>query len=306
MPPKQDPSGDGATGGKSKGAKLKPQSRGSNWKAAVLLILVPWFLFLIIMATWMLWYHHHWLVTVFTILGGFMVSIGLIALSMSSDKNAHAKPGGKRWYAYLGCVCFLATLAGGVLGFYCYHSFMFQYNSYEERRMYANVLPSEPASTKVDAGKMVFATDARVDISKSIGFKAGSFYCVAPILDEDMDTRVEYWAAGVDCCSYRGDFNCDDAWDPKARSGAVIFEDSSELVPSMRPFFEKARLEAEVAYNMASSDDAIFVKWTKDPDAIQEKYWKDAQAFLLITTCVYLGISIMFGVGLAYLNAKTT
>lgn len=314
MPPQADPTATGgstpgatgANGAAKKGPKLKPQSRGSNIQSMLLLIFIPWLLFLIIMGTWILSYHHHWLVTVFTIMGGLMISVGLITLSAGGDKAGHSgKPGGKRWYAYLGTVCFLATIAGGILGFYCYHTFMFQYNSYEERRMYANVLPSEPASTKVDAGKMVFATDARVDISKSVGFKAGSFYCVAPILDEDMDTRVEYWAAGVDCCSYRGDFNCDDAWDPKARSGAVIFEDSSELVPSERVFFEKARAEAETAYNMASSDDAIFVKWTKDPDAIQDRYWKSAMGFLAFTLCAYLVISIMFGAGLAYLNAKT-
>jgi len=283
-------------------SKLKPQSKGSNIQFMVVIIFVPWVLFLIIMSTYILFYHHHWLVTVFTLMGGVMVSIGLIALSLDDNKK---KTGGKRWYAYLGCVCFIATLAGGILGFYCYHSFMFQYNSYEERRMYANVLPSEPASTKVDAGKLVFATDARVDVSKSIGFKSGNFYCVAPILDEDMDTRVEYWAAGVDCCSYRGDFSCDDAWDPKARSGAVIFEDSSMLVPSERVFFEKARHEAEAAYNMASSDEAIFIKWTKDPDAVQEKYWKSAMGFFGITTVVYLVICIMFGAGLTYMNSKT-
>jgi hypothetical protein len=295
------------TGAKSKGgAKLKSQSKGSNIQSMVLLIFFPWILFIIIMATWVIWYHHHWLVTIFTILGGLMLSIGLITLSLGGDKANHSgKPGGKRWYAYLGVVCFIATLTGTVLGFYLYHTFIFQYNSYEERRMYANVLPSEPASTKVDAGKMVFATDARVDVSRSIGFKAGSFYCVAPILDEDMDTRVEYWAAGVDCCSYRGDFSCDDAWDPRARSGAVLFEDSSELIPSIRPFFEKARIEAEAAYNMASSDEAIFVKWTRDPDAVQERYWKSGMGYLTLTTCVYLVISIMFGAGLAYLNAKT-
>jgi hypothetical protein len=235
-----------------------------------------------------------------------MLSIGLITISLEGGKSGTSgKPKGREWYAYLGSVCFIATLAGAILGYYCYHSFMFQYNSFEERRMYANVLASEPASTKVDAGKLVFSTDARVDISKSIGFKAGNFYCVAPILDEDMDTRVEFWAAGVDCCSYRGDFSCDDAWDPKARSGAVIFEDSSELVPSERAFFEKARKEAEAAYNMASSDDSIFVRWVKDPEAVQERYWKDATGYLTFTIAVYLVISIMFGVGLHYLSTRT-
>merc|ERR1719487_546052 len=295
----------GAGAAKGGGAKLRPQSKGSNIQSMILLIFIPWLLFVLIMGTYVFFYHHHYLVTVFTVFGGLMVSIGLIALSLGGDKGGGAKAGGKKWYAFLGCVCFIASLAGGVLGFYCYHSYLFQYNSYEERRMYANVLPAEPASTKVDAGKLVFAIDARVDISRSIGFKAGSFYCVAPILDEDMDTRVEYWAAGVDCCSYRGDFNCDDAWDPKARSGAVIFEDSSQLVPSERVFFEKARIEAEAAYNMASSDEAIFLKWTRDPDAVQERYWRQGMGFVGLTVVVYLVISIMFGAGLAYLNAKT-
>lgn len=280
-------------------ANPQPQNtnRRSNLEAMSTLIFIPWLLFVLIMATFVLWYHHHYLVTVFTILCGLMFSIAMIAIG-SGGRKSGGRQDKKKTYTYLGCVCIVATLSAGILGYYCYHSYMFQYNSYEERRFYSNVLPAEPASTKVDAGKLVFSTDARVDISKSIGFKAGSFYCVAPILDEDMDTRVEFWAAGVDCCSYRGDFSCDDAWDPKARSGAVMFEDSSWLVPSKRPYFEKARLEAETAYNMASSDHAIFVTWTKDPDAIQEQYWKSAMGFLTFTICVYLVISIMFGAGL--------
>lgn len=288
-------------GPKSK-SKLKPKSGGSNIVSMMLLIFVPWLLFLLIMATYIFYFHHHHLVTIFTLFGGVMLSIGLITLSLTGGKGQSA--GGRQWYGYLGIVCMIATFAGAILGFYCYHSYVFQFNSYEERRMYANVLASEPASTKVDAGKMVFSADARVDISKSVGFKHGSFYCVAPILDEDMDTRVEYWAAGVDCCSYRGDFNCDDAWDPKARSGAVIFEDSSELIASERPFFVKARQEAEAAYNLASTDDAIFLKWTRDPDAVQDQYWKSAMGFLAFAVCVYLVVSILFGVGLAFLSSS--
>merc|ERR1719265_1338603 len=165
---------------------------------------------------------------------------------------------------------------------------MFNYYNYDEKRMYANILPSEPGAAKMDAGIVVFSVDTRLDVSRSVGFKEGSFYCVAPIMDEDMDTRVEYWAAGVDCCGYRGDFHCDDALDLRTKSAAVIFEPTTSLVPSDYGYFRKAMQEAEVSYNLAASDNPIFVRWVLDPLAMKNGLKNSAIEFLYLSFIVSL------------------
>ena len=70
-------------------------------------------------------------------------------------------------------------------------------------------------------GKLIFSLDARVDTARSLGYKAKTVFCVAPIIDYATDS-VEYWAAGSNCCGQRADFSCDDVWNPKARSGVVM------------------------------------------------------------------------------------
>merc|ERR1719235_1022190 len=146
-----------------------------------------------------------------------LVSFVFMVLEMSGRM-------GGQWFMFLGTLGFVAVIFGTLAGLYNYHTHMFQYWSYDENRSYTNVLPSEPAAAHGDAGKMVFANTARVDTTRAVGYKAGTTYCVAPILDDAQLDRVEYWAAGIDCCPSRGDFVCDDAWNPKAKSGVVVMD----------------------------------------------------------------------------------
>merc|ERR550537_821201 len=157
---------------------------------------------------------------------------------------------------------------------------MFPYYAYDENRSYSNVLPTEPAEAHADAGKIKFSHTARVDTTRAMGYKAGSVYCVAPILDDTQLDRVEYWAAGIDCCPSRGDFNCDDAWNPKAKSGVVIL-DSNALIPTKHDFYMKAAKEAEAAYQLSSAEEPLFVRWVADPQGIQDDYWRAGVGFLV-------------------------
>merc|ERR1719453_143098 len=102
-----------------------------------------------------------------------------------------------------------------------------------------NLMPTNLAEAHADAGKIVFTDATRVDTTRAAGYKDGSMYCVAPIEDDVPIGKVQYWAAGTDCCLGRADFNCDDAWDPKARSGVVIL-DSNTWMPSNRDKYTEA------------------------------------------------------------------
>jgi len=104
------------------------------------------------------------------------------------------------WFLSLGLLSLFAVINAVLCGNYNYWNHMFQYWSYDENRAYTNVLPTEPAASHADAGKIVFADTARVDTTRAVGFKMSTVYCVAPILDDTQLDRVEYWAAGTDCC----------------------------------------------------------------------------------------------------------
>ena len=176
-------------------------------------------------------------------------------------------------------------MVGILLGLYNYHEYMFSYWAYDEFREYNNVLPSEPAAAHADAGKLMFSEDARVDTTKAVGFKHTDTYCVAPILDDTQSSRVEFWAAGMNCCGKRADFKCDDAWDDRARAGVVILDNDSWL-PSHRDIYMKAVKIAEAAFDVVSAEEPLFVRWVVDPERVQNDFWKSGVGFLVTTASV--------------------
>jgi len=266
------------------------------------LIGVPWVIFTVVSALFAFAYHHYYLVCWLVVLAFFMLSVIFMVL------DSRRRQGGS-WFLFLGLLSLFAILFSTLFGTYNYWMHMFPYWSYDENRAYSNVLPTEPAEAHADAGKIKFSHTARVDTTRAMGYKAGSVYCVAPILDDTQLDRVEYWAAGVDCCPARGDFNCDDAWNPKARSGVVILDTSAgdasvssgdtsvgfSLFRSRRDYYVKAVRQAEANFALTSADHPLFVRWVGDPQMIQDDYWRSGVGFLVATVCIYLLISIIAG-----------
>ena len=132
------------------------------------------------------------------------------------------------------------------------------------------VLPSEPAAAHADAGKLLFSLDTKVDTSRTVGFRSRHVYCVAPIADYATTSTIQYWAVGVDCCQGRSQFACGDVTDSKARSGLVVF-DNRGFFPSQMHFFQQAAKQAAAEYGVVSARDAIFVEWTRDATALQNR-----------------------------------
>jgi hypothetical protein len=175
----------------------------------------------------------------------------------------------------LGFLCGTAIVLGTLCGLHNYGTHMEQYWLYEEAREYHNVLPSEPAAAHADAGKITFAEAARIDTTKAVGYKAASVYCVAPILDPSSNNRVEFWAVGLDCCAPRGEFNCDDATKEGAEAahgGIVVFE-TGWIAATHFEYFKKAVKESEAANDLVSATEPIFVRWVKDPAAVQASFF---------------------------------
>lgn len=303
--PNGGPRGTGTPNAKSKG------NAGNQPMGLAVLIGVPWLMFAMISTLYGMAYHHYAWVVWLVILAWVLMSI--IFLILDSRKRM-----GGSWFRFLGLLCLFAITNGVILGSYNYWTHLFQYWSYDENASYTNVLPTEPAAALSDAGKIVFAKTARVDTSRAVGFKVSDVYCVAPILDNTQMSRVEFWAAGINCCPARGDFSCDDAWDPLSKSGVVIMGTGPDEKPSAgrqgfgfkfwdspREYYMKAVKEAEAAYSLTSSKTPLLVRWIRDPQAIQDDYWRSGVGFLVASICVYLLLSIIAGAILQMWSKRT-
>jgi len=257
----------------------------------MLLFLLPWLMFALIMALFTYGYHHiPGLVWVTAALCGCFAMIFIFTSTSDPDGRSSV---------VLGLLCSFAIALAVFGGLTNYNWNMAPYWAYEESREYHNVLPSEPAAAHADAGKIFFAESARVDTTKAVGFRKAITYCVAPILDPQSTTRVEFWAVGIDCCAERGDFQCGDAAAEglsAARGGVVVMDDRFLSGASHFDYFEKAVREAEAANDLVSATDPIFLYWVKDPDAVQTGFFTKGTTQLLVLSLVHL----LVNAGLAF------
>jgi len=53
--------------------------------------------------------------------------------------------------------------------------------------------------------------------------------------------------------------------------------------------------EAEAAFDLASAQNPLFLRWVTNPDAVQDDYWRTGIGFLVASTCIYLLFSIIVG-----------
>jgi hypothetical protein len=301
----------GRGGSDDKGEKKEgDQKNGNNHPMGMaVIVFVPWLLFSMTSVLFAMAYHHYWWAVWGMVLLFVFVSISFLVL------HSQQRMGGS-WFYFLAMCCLLAIFAGCLSGLYNYWTHMYLYWSYDEAATYSNVLPSEPAEARSDAGKIIFATTARVDTTRAVGFKEGSEYCVAPILDNTQSEhpRVQYWAAGMDCCTARGDFGCDDAWNPKSHSGLVILNTGAGQqsvstrgrkataggtammlgTPLADYYFRAVRL-AQASFDLTSVEHPIFVRWVVDPDRLQNDYWRLGIGWLVAVICVYLLFAIIAG-----------
>jgi len=277
---------------------------GSGQLGLAALIGMPWLMYSI-MAVLFVFAYHHYAMLVWGIISLWML-LALLFLIL----DARTRMAGS-WFMLLGILCICAVINGCITGSYNYWSNMYPYWSYYEHRTYTNVLPTEPAVVHSDAGKIVFANTARVDTTRALGYKVGTTYCVAPILDDARAGRVEYWAAGINCCNSRGDFSCDDAWDANAKSGLVLpsmigggvslssfdIGATSKFWHSSRDHFIQAVKMAEASYELTSSEHPLLVRWVSNPQAYTEDLWRQGVGYMVASITVYFLISLIFGAG---------
>lgn len=274
-----------------KSGRRPPRAFSFHATSLGILVLLPWLVFTTVLCLLTFAYHHFRSLVYLLVFIGLLLSLLFILIG-----TRHRKSGGGPIYLYLGFLSVFGVLMGSVVGLYAYHEFAVQFWAIEEGRAYTNVRPDDPALGHLDAGRLSFSLDARVDTQRTVGFrdKTGSIFCVAPIVGDQDLTTGEYFAAGEGCCDQRSDFDCDDSSDPKARGGIVLV-DRSPFVSSSREKYLKAAKEAEGTYELKAGKYPIFIKWVRDAESVQDQYWNECLVFVLFASVVHLGVSAVFG-----------
>lgn len=220
------------------------------------------------------------------------------------------------WRLPLGLCGGLALAAGLPLGRHCYARYGYFAQIYGGARLYGNVDPYQPAASVADAGRLVFAAEAHVNVSASAGFlgEDGVMYCAAPVFGLDPPRRVSFWAVGTDCCEAAGGFACGAAAALRsARSGAVLFGGPGghgggplgllngwlghspgprAADAALRALFTPSLQKAEEALGLTSQDggdDSVLVRWMDEQELrlLARGYTMEAWVFILLSTFLF-------------------
>mmetsp|Transcript_9571 Transcript_9571/g.21165 ORF Transcript_9571/g.21165 Transcript_9571/m.21165 type:complete len:304 (+) Transcript_9571:98-1009(+) len=262
-------------------------------------VVYPWVTFLIVTTLFVFAYHAYaWMV--------FMIVVVISCYAVIRMLQDWSRT--KSWRS-AGILILLAAVLSTLTGIFIYDFYLRRYHALAEYRRYDNVLPSEPADAHRDAGRLYFAEGTKADSLRSVGYKEVHTYCVAPIVSEATPGRVEYWAAGVDCCNARADMWCDDIG-TGTHGGTRLFEGYEGIFgKSMgavnHDYFLKAVDMASAEFDLQSDPNPIFVAWTRDPDALIGRYWMNAIGAWLVSLSIYILLAYALAVGLNQLSKAT-
>lgn len=193
------------------------------------------------------------------------------------------------WFGYCAVSLLFASCLGVALGNENYGEYMQFYYKYDSLQSYPQVdVGREMGLHLLDAGRVYFGANARIDGKRSWHFKDGTMYCVAPIVSgSDETSTVDFWAVGADCCSESApDFRCGEFSNPKARSGLRLLDDA--VLPNYR-------LAAEQACELFGlhTTNPLFFTWTQDPVEEVLEYRNKGWAFFGLATLGFAVFSII-------------
>jgi hypothetical protein len=260
--------------------------RGNAAAGVAVLATLPWLMFSLIVCLFSFVYNEFAPVVWALVLCCLGLAILLSGLYFVSRRLAHLA---------LGFLCLTGCTVGILVGMLVHESYMGEHSRLERGARYHNVQPAELATSHADAVFLSFSVGSAIDTMHAVGFKkSDETYCAAPILDgTEADNNVQYWAVGLNCCLERGDFECDDAKDPKARGGIVISEDDENI-----EHYKTAISEVEEAHGLAAPKTALFLRWTTDPNKVIDNLWSSGVDLIAVSLILYLLISVVIAFGL--------
>jgi hypothetical protein len=206
----------------------------------------------------------------------------------------------------------VSAIAGTGVGLFYYYRYLAMYNSYKATSSFTNVAPSQSAMLFEDAGMLRFTAGTYPDNSRAVGYLSArrrETLCVAPVIDQRMTPaeEVSFFAAGVDCCHWRGYFACDDARVQGARSALLHF-DAEQILSPLTAWLVDEDIDSEVFASAINLTQASFglkvaknvrlLRWAKDPLVLRDQMRRSALIGYSVASALFLGalaIAALYG-----------
>mmetsp|Transcript_150585 Transcript_150585/g.419716 ORF Transcript_150585/g.419716 Transcript_150585/m.419716 type:complete len:325 (-) Transcript_150585:336-1310(-) len=193
------------------------------------------------------------------------------------------------WYQFLFAAGLMAWILGIVVGRFNHRAYVAPYLAIEDRAFYYSVDPALVHGQQLmDAGRMNFTVNTRIDATMSYGFRHIDIYCVAPVVSgSGMMATYDFWAVGTNCCSdHAADFHCGEFKNKKARSGVRLLQDDQ------RPWFLLALQQAEAAYGIRA-EHPVFLTWVENPSSVTDDMLQRIMRFCLWWIVAYFAFQVL-------------
>lgn len=202
------------------------------------------------------------------------------------------------WFVILFVSSSLALISGVMMGSSIYESNSRPYYEWLNLNLYTSVDPQMSTGRSVlDAGRMVFTSESRLEQNFSLGFRNVNTYCVAPVVSSTQPlASYDFWATGVNCCgdavinaALRGGsmdsgpaFNC--GKDVSATGGGGLRVLDNSLIPYFRLAVEQAKSKYRINANYP-----VFFTYVQDPVGEMNRYAHYALKNYLFATLLFFG-----------------
>lgn len=259
--------------------------RSINLPALALCLLLPWLIFSLVYSLCSLSIHYQ--SPELVILGEVVAGAVILGIAYSALQNLRGGEDGQSWYFFLLLSCGANLALAVILGNMNFRTNMVPFMDVNNMNEYDMVNPAESKGNQLmDAGRIHFVPESKLDISHSMGFRNMDTYCVAPISVGEQD-NYDFWAVGLNCCSgHVADFHCGEFNNPTAHAGLRLMRDD------LRSYFRLAVQQAEAAYNIRANH-PIFFYWMQDPATEISAYESAAYTNWMVGIFVALGVQLL-------------
>jgi len=231
-------------------------------------LLLPWAMFagaVVLMSSWVRYYHFSltvFVVVCFSLLVLLMGGKAVLAMRAAARSGWSSSSGQEpTWYSFLALTTGIALTLAVVVGSWNYMQNVKPYYHLNDLNMARGVDPAGAAGKQyLDASAIVFTEGTHIDMAKSLSYKDGDLYCVAPVTRGDKPLAdYDFWVAGVNCCRpFGGDFWCGGkTYDPEALAGLRVTNDAD------RQRFRLAVQQASAEYGLRA-EAPVFLSWTQE------------------------------------------
>jgi hypothetical protein len=195
------------------------------------------------------------------------------------------------WYVFAFASSALAWLFAFGLGQANFEVNMQPFYDVSNLNVYHSVNPAKVHGQQLmDAGRIMFAPDSHLDVTKAMGFQNQDNYCVAPVTvgpsgpNATKQESYDFWAVGLNCCSGHGaDYHCGDysrLGNGKANSGLRLMREEE------RPYYRLAVQQAEAAHNIRAMH-PVFLYWVEDANTELFTFQDEGFKYFLLGSCCF-------------------